>query len=140
MRGFLRIAPVLVLLHFLLQAVANENVDFQSTCAKNFIASSLAVMTAGISSTFTITATDYPGIPCTLGSEMFGFTLRQYPESYLLSPRSSSQWSVTPPNQFVLPLSITASGIYSTEVVRFGKRCQCWSSCSIIFRSHSTPL
>jgi hypothetical protein len=93
---------------------------FQSTCVKEFAASSLAVMTAGVMSTFTITATDYPGNPCTIGSEMFGFNLMPFPGNVSLSGRFNSQWSVTPPNQFVLPLLLTSSGAYSAEIVRFG--------------------
>lgn len=122
MLGFLLIAPFWNLIQVFLLGGVHEIVAFQSTCATAFVASSLEVMTAGVSSTFTITAIDYPGNPCTLGSEMFGFTLRQYPESSPLSPRSSSQWSVSPPNQFSLPLAITSSGNYRAEVVRFGKR------------------
>jgi hypothetical protein len=93
---------------------------FQSTCVKEFAASSLAVMTAGVMSTFTITATDYPGNPCTIGSEMFGFNLMPFPGNVSLSGRFNSQWSVTPPNQFVLPLLLTSSAVYSAEIVRFG--------------------
>ena len=105
---------------FLLQAVLLLHVHtilgFQSSCAKEYVSSSLAVMTAGVTSGFTITATDYPGNPCNLGSEMFGFNL----PSSSSSARFNSQWLVTPPNQFEIPLAITSSGTYSVEVVRFG--------------------
>ena len=116
------VAQFSFLLHVFFLADVYQVIAFQSTCANNFAASSLEVITAGIGSAFTITATDYPGHPCTLGSELFGFNLKPLSGNFSLSARSSSQWSVTPPNQFVLPFSaITSSGIYSAEVVRFGK-------------------
>jgi hypothetical protein len=123
MRIPLTVAQFPFLLHVLFLVDVYQIIAFQSTCANNFAASSLEVITAGIGSAFTITATDYPGHPCTLGSELFGFNLKSPSGNFSLLSRSSSQWSVTPPNQFILPFSaITSSGIYSAEVVRFGKR------------------
>ncbi len=114
--------PVSFLVQAMLLLHVHTILGFQSSCAKEYVSSSLAVMTAGVTSGFTITATDYPGNPCNLGSEMFGFNLLSSESSShsFISARFNSQWSVTPPNQFEIPLAITSSGTYSVEVVRFG--------------------
>jgi len=110
-----------LLLHALLLVDVYNTLALDVACANQFAASSLAVMTAGVTSTFTITATDYPGNPCTLGSETFGFDLMPFSGNYSFAGRDNSQWSVTPSNQFVLPLAVTASGVYSAQIVRLGK-------------------
>jgi hypothetical protein len=112
--------PVSFLAQAMLLLHVHTILGFQSSCAKEYVSSSLAVMTAGVTSGFTITATDYPGNPCNLGSEMFGFNLLSSSSHSFISARFNSQWSVTPPNQFEIPLAITSSGTYSVEVVRFG--------------------
>jgi hypothetical protein len=126
MHFLVRAAPVSFLLHALILLHIHELLAFQTSCAKEYASSSLAVMTAGVISSFTITATDYPGPPCNLGSEMFGFNVRSMiTGGSPLAARFSSQWSVTPPNQFNLPLVINSSGAYSAEVVRFGNCLTC---------------
>ena len=121
MHAIYRIGLVSFLIHAIMLLDVPQNFAFQSSCAKEFACSSLAVMTAGATSVFTITSTDYPGITCNLGSEMFGFNLKSFSGNSSLAARSNSQWSVTPPHQFVIPLTISTSGIYSAEVVRYGK-------------------
>ena len=127
-------APLLLQAALLLDVLGA--LAFQSTCVKEFAASSLAVMTAGVPSSFTITATDYPGNPCTIGSEMFGINLMPFPGNVSISGRFNSQWSVAPPNEFVLPLLITSSGSYSAEIVRFGA----FTKLFRLFLSHHSVL
>lgn len=124
-----RAAPVSFLLHALVLLHIHELFAFQTSCAKEYTSSSLAVMTAGVISSFTITAMDYPGPPCNLGNEMFGFNVRSITGGSPLVARFNSQWSVTPPNQFNLPLAINSSGTYSAEVVRFGNCLTCTLFC-----------
>ena len=113
--------PVALFLPALLLVTVFKTLALDPACANQFTASSLAVMTAGATSAFTITATDYPGNPCTLASETFGFDLMPFSGNYSFAGRDISQWSVTPPNQFVLPLAVTASGVYRAQIVRLGK-------------------
>ena len=113
--------PVALFLPALLLVTVFKTLALDPACANQFAASSLAVMTAGATSAFTITATDYPGNPCTLASETFGFDLMPFSGNYSFAGRDISQWSVTPPNQFVLPLAVTASGVYRAQIVRLGK-------------------
>jgi hypothetical protein len=114
------IVPLPICLQSILIVCVREVIALQTTCASRFEASSLAVITAGVASSFTIIATDYPGPSCTIDSEIFGLELMPFTGRFALEGGLASQWSVSPPNQFVLPFAVTASGTYSTQIFRYG--------------------